>query len=249
MKTKIGCCGFPIARKKYYEIFKVVEIQQTFYKLIDEKLLKKWRNEAPRNFEFTIKAFQGLTHTSKSPTWKKSNFNKEELKKIEKYIGNLKVNKITLEFWDKMLNYAKILDSKIIVLQLPSSFTDNKQNIKQTIEFLNNVESKKVKIALELRNWKDENKKKIFEFFDVIDIVDIKVTKPSILRDILYTRLHGKYENNKIIYNYEYNIDELKMIKNEIKGFNVREAYILFNNSYMFKNALELLNVMNIYVQ
>ena len=127
---KVGCCGFPVNKKKYFENFNVVEIQQTFYKIIDEKTVEKWRKEAPKDFEFTFKVFQGITHTIKSPTWKRSGLSNQELKKIEKYVGNLKWNKITQEYWEKMLKYAKILNSKIIVVQLPSSFNDSEENVR-----------------------------------------------------------------------------------------------------------------------
>ncbi|MEM5832259.1 MAG: DUF72 domain-containing protein [Candidatus Aenigmatarchaeota archaeon] len=243
MEIKVGCCGFTISKSKYYEKLNLVEIQQTFYKLIEEKTLEKWRKEAPKNFEFTIKAFQGLTHTTKSPTWKRSGFDKQEIKKIEKYVGELKINKVTLEFWNKMLNYAKILNSKIILLQLPNSFKDSEENVKRVKEFLKNVQTKGINIAIELRGWRDEKKKKIFEEFDVIDVVDININYPIVLRDLLYTRLHGKYENGKIIYNHEYSNKELKTIKNKIEKLNTKENYILFNNYYMFKNAIEFLNI------
>lgn len=244
MEIKVGCCGFPISKNKYFENLNLVEIQQTFYELIDEEDLKKWRKDAPSNFEFTIKAFQGLTHTTKSFTWKRSGLKESEIKKLEKYVGNLKVNKVTLEFWEKMLKYAKILNSKIILLQLPSSFNDSKENIEQTKEFLKNVETKEIKIALELRGWKLENKRKIFEEFNVIDVVDINIDIPTKVENILYTRLHGKYEKNRIIYNYEYTQKELLNIKNKLIKLNAKENYVLFNNSYMFKNALEFLKIL-----
>jgi len=244
MEIKVGCCGFPVAKNKYYEKLKLVEIQQTFYKLIDEKTLEKWRKEAPKDFEFTFKAFQGLTHSVKSPTWKRSGLKEEELKRIEKYVGELKVNKVTMEFWDKMFKYAKILNSKIIVIQLPSSFVDNENNIKQTKEFLKNVENKKIKIALELRGWKDSSKKEIFENFDVIEIVDLNISIPTVKKDILYSRLHGKYEGNKIIYKHDYSREELEKIKNKILELDSKVNYILFNNSFMFKNALEFISIL-----
>jgi len=244
MEIKVGCCGFPVAKSKYYEKLKLVEIQQTFYKLMDEKTLEKWRKEAPKDFEFTFKAFQGLTHNIKSPTWKRSGLKKEELKRIEKYVGELKVNKVTMEFWDKMLKYAKILDSKIIVVQLPSSFVDSENNINQTKEFLKNVENKKIRIALELRGWKDPSKKEIFENFDVIEIVDLNISIPTVKKDILYSRLHGKYEGNKIIYKYDYSKEELEKIKTKIVEMNSKVNYILFNNSFMFKNALEFISIL-----
>jgi uncharacterized protein YecE (DUF72 family) len=50
----------------------LVEIQSTFYEIPARiETVKKWREEAPRDFEFTIKAFQVITHDSKSPTYKR----------------------------------------------------------------------------------------------------------------------------------------------------------------------------------
>ncbi|MFH7903581.1 MAG: DUF72 domain-containing protein [Candidatus Aenigmatarchaeota archaeon] len=244
MVIKVGCCGFPISKNKYFENFKLVEIQQTFYRLLNESLLEKWRKEAPKDFEFTIKAFQGLTHSIRSFTWKRSGLSKEEMKKIEKFVGDLKVNKVTMEYWEKMLKYAKILNSKIILLQLPNSFKDSEENVKQAKEFFKNVENDNIKIALELRGWRKESKLKIFEEFDVIDVVDLSFEKPSIVKDVLYTRLHGKHEGHKIIYSYEYSKEELKRIKEEVMRYSTKESYVLFNNAYMLKNALEFISLL-----
>jgi len=35
---KVGRCGYPVSRKKYYENFKVIEIQKTFYNLSSVEL-------------------------------------------------------------------------------------------------------------------------------------------------------------------------------------------------------------------
>jgi len=47
---EIGCCGFPVARPKYFGEFSVVEIQQTFYNLPRMTTAEKWREEAPKGF-------------------------------------------------------------------------------------------------------------------------------------------------------------------------------------------------------
>lgn len=244
MKIKVGCCGFSVSKIKYFENLKLIEIQKTFYRLLEEEVLKKWRKEAPKDFEFTFKAFQGLTHSINSSTWKKSGLRPKEIKKIKNFVGNLKINKITIEFWEKMKNYAKILKSKIIVIQLPLSFTDTEKNISQAEEFLKTFEMKKIKIAIELRGWKEKNKKRLLENFEnVIDVVDINVSWPSIIREVFYTRLHGKIEKNKIYYDYDYSLEELSKIKNKVRSINSKENYVLFNNLYMFKNALDFLKI------
>lgn len=60
MPVKIGCCGFPGARNRYFEAFDRVKVQQTFYEPPGTKLLIKWRKEAPAGFEYTIKAWQAV---------------------------------------------------------------------------------------------------------------------------------------------------------------------------------------------
>ena len=67
---KIGYCGFPVGKKKYFEAFKVVEIPQTFYQPPSVALAQKWERESPGNFEYTMKAWQLITHEPKSPTYK-----------------------------------------------------------------------------------------------------------------------------------------------------------------------------------
>ncbi|MET1127893.1 MAG: DUF72 domain-containing protein, partial [Thermoproteota archaeon] len=70
MKCRVlsGCCGFPLSRKRYFERFNVVEVQQTFYDPPSADTLRRWREEAPKGFVFTVKAWQAVTHPSSSPT-------------------------------------------------------------------------------------------------------------------------------------------------------------------------------------
>jgi len=95
---KIGCCGFPINKKRYFEEFKVIELNTTFYRIPSEEWLKNLRKEAPEDFEFTFKAFQGITHDVISSTWKKSNI--PNYKELKGKVGYLRPTK-------KFLNFGK----------------------------------------------------------------------------------------------------------------------------------------------
>jgi uncharacterized protein YecE (DUF72 family) len=53
---KTGCCGFPTGMKTYFEKFRLVEIQKTFYNPPKLETAKRWREMVPKDFEFTIKA-------------------------------------------------------------------------------------------------------------------------------------------------------------------------------------------------
>jgi hypothetical protein len=52
-EIKVGCCGFVISQKKYFRLFRLIEIQSTFYQLPELKTAEKWRASSPAGFEFT----------------------------------------------------------------------------------------------------------------------------------------------------------------------------------------------------
>ncbi|RLI79276.1 DUF72 domain-containing protein, partial [Archaeoglobales archaeon] len=43
---KVGCCGFPVSMKKYFDNLKLVEVQKTFYKPPEIKTAERWRKNA-----------------------------------------------------------------------------------------------------------------------------------------------------------------------------------------------------------
>jgi len=53
--------------KDYFTQFKLVEVQQTFYKMPKLDTALGWRQEAPSDFEFSLKAWQLITHLSLPP--------------------------------------------------------------------------------------------------------------------------------------------------------------------------------------
>jgi uncharacterized protein YecE (DUF72 family) len=237
---KVGTCGFPIARKKYYKEFNVIEINSTFYSIPDIEWVKKIRNEAPENFEFTFKAFQGITHDVNSFTWRRSKI--KNYKELKGKVGYLRNTKEVFEFWEKQEEIANILRANIIVIQLPNSFKDTKENIENAYNFFNSI-GKKYRIAIELRGWSKENREKICKEFDLIDIVDINVEEPVYDSDIKYYRLHGLHEGNRLIYNYDYSKEELNKIKEKVLKYNKKDSYVMFNNSMMYENAKEFLEL------
>lgn len=70
---KVGTCGFGLAKEAYARVFSCVEIQHTFYQPPQIKTLERWRKELSANFEFTLKAWQLITHDFKSPTYRRLN--------------------------------------------------------------------------------------------------------------------------------------------------------------------------------
>ncbi|HVF40093.1 MAG TPA: DUF72 domain-containing protein, partial [Gemmatimonadaceae bacterium] len=64
-------CGFTIGAAAYFKRFRVLEVQQTFYDPPPLANMAKWRADAPPDFEFTIKAWQVITHLGTSRTYRR----------------------------------------------------------------------------------------------------------------------------------------------------------------------------------
>lgn len=69
--VQVGCCGFPLAQARYFRAFRLLEVQQTFYQPPRLTTLQRWRATAPEGFEFTLKAWQLITHEPSSPTYRR----------------------------------------------------------------------------------------------------------------------------------------------------------------------------------
>ncbi len=244
MEIRVGCCGFPGGMKKYFQKFSLVEIQSTFYRLPQLKTVQKWREQAPENFEFCVKAFQGISHPTSSPTWRRSGI--KDLEKLKGKVGFLKPTREVFEFWEKTLEICKILKARVCLIQLPASFKENEENIRNAEKFFSKIKRDKVSIALELRRWSEEGFKNICKKFDLISCVDPFASKPLWFssKRIAYFRLHGS-PPGKQMYKYKYTKKDLIKLKKKIENLKkVKEVFILFNNIFMLEDALNFLKLL-----
>jgi len=227
----VGTCGFCESHARYYRDFDAVEVQQTFYRVLQEKTLERWRKEAPEGFTFAIKAFQGVTHPSNSPTWRRSNV------KPGREVGLLRPNSEVLHFWRLTLREAEILGARFILIQLPKSFRESEESFANAERFFEMAERGEFEIAVELRGWNEEGIKRFVRSFDVIDVTDPLVRIPLHGGNVNYYRLHGRYENGRIIYRHSYSDEELAKVRERVLGWNRRESFVFFNNTDMCRDA------------
>ncbi len=220
VELKIGCCGFPVSMKRYFENFGVVEVQKTFYKPPSEKTAERWRKSAPSDFEFTIKAWQVITHPPSSPTFRKADLSFDDC-------GFFKPIREVFDAWQTTRRIAKILKAKIILFQTPKSFRDTKESIENMFEFFGSIEREFI-FAFEPRGWREDSIRFVCEELDLIHATD-PFTLPPLHGDILYFRLHGVNYS----YRHRYSDEELERLKEMC----VKDGYVMFNNTHMFEDA------------
>jgi uncharacterized protein YecE (DUF72 family) len=117
---RLGLCGWNGSQKAYYESFDCIEIQSTFYEPPDAKVAHRWRREAPNGFEFCIKAWQLITHTPSSPTYRR--LRSPIPAKARDSLGSFRPTDEVWEAWERTLEIAEALQARIILFQCPKSF-------------------------------------------------------------------------------------------------------------------------------
>ncbi|MEM1578662.1 MAG: DUF72 domain-containing protein [Archaeoglobaceae archaeon] len=210
---KIGCCGFPVAMEKYFEMFEVVEVQKTFYKPPSVDTVRKWREKAPENFEFTLKAWQVITHPPSSPTYRKANL------KVENG-GFFKPVREVFEAWEVTREIAKALKAKFILFQTPKSFKEGEESLKNMREFFGSIERDFI-FGWEARGWKSDSVKKVCMELSLVHVVDPFDSLP-VWGDLRYFRIHKNHEDEEIF---------------SLVG---KADYVMFNNPFMLRDAEKL---------
>lgn len=247
----VGCCGFPVSHKKYFNAFNCIEINITFYQIPELEIAFKWKQEAEsinKNFEFIIKAWQLITHPPSSFTYRRLREKISENKK--KNYGFFQPTDEVFEAWNRTKEFANKLCCNKILFQTPSSFKPNEINMKNITTFFGSIQNKN-KFTFEPQplaniwevrgNWNNKEIKEICEELNLIHCVDplSPQLNKSVYGKFNYYRIHGSYEGKRINYNHKLNIDELNKIYNACdKEIN----YVMFNNSFMFDDASAFLS-------
>jgi uncharacterized protein YecE (DUF72 family) len=226
--VKVGCCGFGVARPKYFQEFSLVEIQQTFYQPPKPDTIKRWRDEAPSDFEFTMKAWQLITHEPSSPTYRRL---KKALSEKEKnQIGAFRWTDSVRLAWGTTLQVAQLLKADKVIFQCPASFTPTSENKDRMRQFFSGIERSGTTCIWEPRGeWQKDEIVALCQELNLIHCVD--PFKAECVTDGLhYYRLHGISG-----YHHKYTDNELYDLAQRFAGGT--QTYFLFNNVSMWQDS------------
>jgi len=222
---KVGCCGFPTSMKKYFENFSLVELNSTFYQYPRMETVEGWREKAPKNFEFTVKAHQDVSHKAK-----------------------MKVEEASLQAFNQMKQICKVLNSKILLIQTPGSFRPDK--LADAERFFNEVDRGDLLLVWETRGpaWETTETYKllgqVLEKLDVTHVTDPFRIMPAYTGEIVYFRLHGLGGQ---MYYYQHSDVELQKLKELIASYERegKDVYVLFNNLSMFEDGARFMEYLS----
>jgi uncharacterized protein YecE (DUF72 family) len=226
---KAGCCGFRLSQSEYVKRFPVVEVQQTFYQPPQVKTLERWRAEAPPDFEFTLKAWQLITHEARSPTYRRL---KRDLTGAERAeAGSFRPTAIVQTAWEVTLACAEALQASRLLFQCPSSFTPTREHVRDLRAFFERIERpRNLSCLWEPRGeWPEHLVVELCRELDLTHVVDPFAAR-TLTPERCYYRLHGRTG-----WRYQYEDDELSELITMLPEGGV--SYVLFNNVRMLDDA------------
>lgn len=217
----LGCSGFYYSHWKgrfypeklakthwlhyYAQYFNSLELNNTFYRYPNQKLLESWYSKVPDNFTFAVKANRIITHLHK-------------FKGTELYTANF-------------YKLAHLLRNKLlcVLFQLPPMVHKNMDLLQTIADQLN----PSVMNVLEFRHesWWD---REVYDFMDKNGIVFCSVSASELPETLvrtgpaIYVRFHG--ENGW--YQHNYPDEELNHWAEQIKQQNTPKVLCYFNNDF-----------------
>ena len=230
-RVKVGTCGFAVSRSRTWADFDLVEIQQTFYQPPREGTAARWREQAPGEFFFTLKAWQLITHEPASPTYRRL---REPLSGADlARAGAFRWNAVTRMAWRRTLGIARVLRARAVLFQTPRSFLPTPGHLRNLRRFFEAIEREGLRLVFEPRGeaWTGEILRPLLADLGLLHGVDPFLGRP-LGRGLRYFRLHGRPAWN---YGYRYSDEDLRVLKRRLNR--AWGTWVLFNNASMAQDA------------
>ncbi len=190
----------------YARQFSTVEVNATFYRSFADSTYRQWRERAPGNFRYVLKAPQRISHRKRLVD--------------------------VAEDWRAFLDQASHLGDALglILLQLPPHCPLDLELLESAL--LASGEPERVAVEFRHPDWLSSS---TYELLARLGATFVCVDSPrqplaaTLTSDCGYIRLHGR----RAWYRYDYTTDEINQIATvaeELTGGGARCVYVFFNN-------------------
>jgi len=221
MDVRVGLCGWTVSQTAYVQRFPLVEVQHTFYEPPSDALLARWRAQVPPAFEFTMKAWQVVTHESSSPTYRRLTSPLPDAARGQ--VGGFRTTPPVLEGWQRTLACARTLRATAVLLQCPKRFGPTPENVARLRAFLTQVERPAGRLLWEPRGaWPQTLLAALCRDLDLVHVTD-PMQAETVTPEQTYYRLHGTTGSRHV-----HTDDELRRLRDLVQGR--PSPYVLFNN-------------------
>ena len=219
----------------YAERFNCLEVNSTYYRLVHANTFAHMAEKTPPGFQFTVKAFGGLTHERGDTT--AADF---------------------AAFSDSLQPLVEAHKFGCVLAQFPHSFHNTEENRRYLAEFTGRVGGLPTVVEFRGREWAQEA---VFDFLRASGLGYCAVDEPQfrslmpplveVTSPLGYVRFHGRNyrqwwaKDSKLRYDYLYSREELGEWVPKIQGLakQTQKVYVFMNNCFQGQaatNAIEL---------
>jgi len=220
--------------------FPIVELDSTFYAIQPARNIQKWIKETPKEFQFIVKAYKGMTghHRGELPFT-----SKEEMYDL---------------FIESIEPLQKVEKLAMILVQFPPWFDCQKDNIDEIRDIRKRLDGFDIAVEFRHQSWYSSSfRDKTLAFLRELNIIHSVCDEPQAGEGCIplvpvathvkkaLVRLHGRnvagWRNTsgdeeawrKVRYLYDYNSDELNEIEDAVNVLNrnTQEVFVIFNNN------------------
>jgi uncharacterized protein YecE (DUF72 family) len=215
LEYKTNRLGGQSTLREYSKEFDFVEINSTFYRIMQPHTIELWRRSVPAIFEFSVKCYKALTHE----------------------IG-LRPVEDAFRVFSMMQNYCKILDANILVMQTPPTLKLDDKFVGDARAFFNSAKIDKLRIAFEFRTMPGKmstNLAGMLRDFNMIHTIDLTFEDPRFESNLLYSRVFGRPEKGNML-----DDRDLERIKTKVERSESHEVRIVGHSLKMIDDTRKI---------
>lgn len=225
MSKFIGCTGLPIKRNSYYSNLNAVEIVPEQGVPPKPSTARRWAEEAPEGFCFSMVVSKHLTA---KPEQLPPGLSGEPAR-----YGGLQLTNEVLELYERTLESAEALGARVLLFSTPPHIGPSRRGRETLSRFFEHIDRREMKFAWEPHGpWEDAELAALCADLDLLRCGDP-------LRDVLpagpaaYARLGSFVAMGRAMAD-----DELEAIVEILEDF--EEAYCFFGTDRCFSDAKRL---------
>lgn len=222
---KAGCGGFPVARKRYFAALGVVEIDSSFFNLPKPATAETWRLEAPKGFDFALRAWQLITHPGDSPSYSRTRAAIAPKRKA--FCGHFKPTPEISRAWEATRDTAKALGARFIVFETPASFYPDSNHLRDLYRFFQEQDRGAFSCVWhpKSKEWKDKLVAKVCSDLEIIAAAQPLEGRPG-CGNLNYVRLPEAEAG--------YSDAQLRRVRQACLG---KPSYVVFRNRAAWDDA------------
>ncbi len=183
----------------------------------------KWRHAAPSDFQFCIKAWQLITHTAASPTYRRL---RTPIPPGDRdAVGSFRQTEQVRAAWQHTLAVARAVEARVVLFQCPDHSYRRARIFSTSRPFSASWTGTDFRLAWEPRGerWTVDIIRDLCAEYDLIHCVDPFETR-SVYGEVKYWRLHGRGS-----YSYRYTDEDLAYLRRVLRKVD-GPGYLMFNN-------------------